>query len=166
MYGKSSTIICIILSLNFSNRDLLLLKTASLFHDSGFLVRYINHEEASVQIVNEILPDFGYLPKQIEVISKIIYATKCNQKPENILEKILCDSDLDYLGRDDFFMKGIRLKREKNEHGTPTSLKEWYIQEYYFLLKHEYYTKSAVELRQKKKMMHLSQIKELLQGKV
>ncbi|NTW31383.1 MAG: HD domain-containing protein [Bacteroidetes bacterium] len=151
---------------NLNDEDLLLLKTAALFHDCGFLVRYIDNEEVSVQIVKKILPGFGYSPLQIEVITKIIYATKCNQKPENILEKIICDSDLDYLGRDDFFMNGIRLKREKNEHGIPTSLKEWYIQEYHFLLNHKYYTKSAIELRQKKKMMHLDEIKELLQGKV
>ena len=151
---------------NVNNEETILLITASLFHDSGFLIRYASHEEFSIQIVTDVLPIYNYSSKQIEIISKIIYATKSTQIPENILEKILCDSDLDYLGCDDFFMKGIRLKREKNEHGFPTTLKDWYIQEYKFLLKHGYYTKSAIELRQKKKMMHLAQIKELLKGKV
>jgi len=141
--------------------DLVILKTAALFHDSGYIVKYCNNEVASVQIVCESLPEFGYSLKHIERISKLILSTGVPRKPKNIFEKILCDADLDYLGRDDFYMIGIRLLREWNANDIPTSLQEWYIQEVYFLQQHEYYTKSAIKLRLQKMKEHLAELKEL-----
>jgi uncharacterized protein len=142
--------------------DLIILKTAALFHDTGYLVKYCNNEVASVQIVCESLPEFGYSLKHIERISKIILSTEIPRKPKNIFEKILCDADLDYLGRDDFYMIGIRLLREWNENEIPTSLREWYIQEVYFLEQQEYFTKSAIKLRLPKMKEHLSELRELI----
>ena len=142
--------------------DLILLKTAALFHDSGFLIKYSSNEVASVQIICRVLPGFGYTLQQIERISKMILTTEIPQKPKNILEKILCDADLDYLGRDDFYIIAIRLFREWNENGISVTLKEWYIQQLFFLQQHEYFTKSAIKLRSEKKKEYVAQIKELL----
>jgi len=144
------------------NDEFILLKTAALFHDSGFLIRYSCNEVASVKIITKDLPRFGYTLKQIDRIGKMIMSTEIPQKPKNLLEKILCDADLDYLGRDDFYMVGIKLMREWNENGIPTTIKEWYIQELYFLQQHEYYTKSAIMLRNEKKAEYIAEIKELL----
>ncbi|MFA5781062.1 MAG: HD domain-containing protein [Bacteroidales bacterium] len=147
---------------NLTEEELILVKIAALYHDSGFLIRYLNNEETSAQIVQDTLPAFGFTQNQIGQITKMILSTEIHQKPKTLLEKILCDADLDYLGRDDFFMNGICLQCEWNEHDNPISLKEWYIHELYFLQQHEYYTKSAMQLRQKKKLFHLKQIRELL----
>jgi predicted metal-dependent HD superfamily phosphohydrolase len=147
---------------NLTEKELILTKIAALYHDSGFLIRYSNNEETSVQIVQDTLPAFGFTKNQIRQISEMILCTEISMKPKTILEKILCDADLDYLGRDDFFMNSICLRSEWNEHDNSISLKEWYIQELHFLQQHEYYTKSAIKLRQKKKLFHLKQIKELL----
>lgn len=142
--------------------EMVLLKTAALYHDSGFLVRYSQNEETSVRIVAEMLPGFGYSPGQIAIVKNMILCTEIPQKPTTILDKIICDADLDYLGRADFYMTGICLLREWNEHGVITTLKEWYHQELYFLQQHEYFTSSACKLRNNMKMLHLRQIKELL----
>ena len=40
--------------------DILLLKTAAVFHDSGFLVVYKNHEEKSFEIATESLKNHGH----------------------------------------------------------------------------------------------------------
>src|SRR5688572_29820671 len=53
-----------------------LLKTAALFHDAGFLSTYLNHEEASCTIAKENLPQFGYTPAQVNDICRIIRTTK------------------------------------------------------------------------------------------
>jgi predicted metal-dependent HD superfamily phosphohydrolase len=147
---------------NLTEEELLLVKIAALYHDSGFIIRYSNNEETSVHIVQDTLPAFEFTQNQIDQITKMILSTEIPQKPKTLLEKILCDADLDYIGRDDFFMNGICLQCEWNAHGRSISLKEWYIQELYFLQQHEYYTKSAIQLRQKKKLFHLKQIRELL----
>ena len=85
-----------------SGHDLLLLKTAALYHDIGLIKQYREHEAASVQIANETLPEFGYSLEDIKVICHLITCTRLPQSAESKLEKILCDADLDYLGRDDF----------------------------------------------------------------
>lgn len=145
-----------------NEEELVLLKTAALYHDSGFLTKYSHNEDESVLIVQNVLPRFNYSQVQVETVKRMILCTEIPQKPKTILEKILCDADLDYLGRSDFYMTGICLLREWNENGINTSLREWYIQELYFLQQHEYYTLSAYKLRNDLKLTHLQQIKDLL----
>ena len=146
---------------NISGKDLVLLETAALFHDTGFVLGYSDHEEKSVAIAKENLPKFGYNTEDIEEICQMIRSTKLPQTPTNIKEKILCDADLDYLGRDDFFMIANRLLCEWNANGLPTSLKKWYSIQVDFLSKNDFFTDSARALRMKKKNENLTQIMEL-----
>ncbi|MEA3316356.1 MAG: adenylate/guanylate cyclase domain-containing protein, partial [Bacteroidota bacterium] len=81
-----------------SDKELLLLKTAALFHDIGHLVDYDTHEEEGVKLAIKILPEYKYSKQQIEEITKLIMVTKLPQEPINLLEEIICDADLDYLG--------------------------------------------------------------------
>ncbi len=143
--------------------DTLMLKTAAIFHDSGMLRTYIGHEDASIEIAREILPSFSYPAHSIDLICKMIYTTKLPQSALTLLEKIICDADLDYLGRPDYFMIAHQLKYEwtmMNIH--PTTLLEWYKIQDKFLSGHDYFTKSAIELRQEYKMKNLAEIRELL----
>src|SRR5687768_4035928 len=61
--------------------DLFLLKVACLYHDSGFLKTYKGHEEAACKIVKKDLPEFEVSIKQIEIICKLIMATRIPQVP-------------------------------------------------------------------------------------
>src|SRR5690606_33540301 len=97
---------------DISKEDTLLLKTASLFHDSGFIVQAENHEQISCDIAQQYLPDLGYSQAQIDRIIGMIMATKIPQTPLNHLEQIMADADLDYLGRDDFEEISERLFQE------------------------------------------------------
>ncbi len=143
--------------------ELELVKTAAVFHDSGIMQTYIGHEEASIKIVKEVLPNFDYTPKEIDQISQMILTTQLPQNASSYLEQILCDADLDYLGRDDFFMISLRLFQEWNVLDIKKlSLKEWYDLQIDFLGSHQYFTKSAIQTRRKKKLQNLGQIKELL----
>lgn len=146
---------------NITGDETLLIKTAALYHDSGMLVTYDGHESASVDIACSVLPGFGYSANQIEAVKGMIMATKLPQNPHNKLEEILCDADLDYLGRDDFFMISHRLKQEWHVRGHQQSLKEWYHGQIAFLSNHVYFTDSAIQLRRPKKIDNLNQIKAL-----
>src|SRR5208283_4332310 len=85
-----------------SDDELLLLKTAALFHDVGHIDSYDEHEFYGTELVRQILPKFNYSDDQIKAISAIIMSTKLPPNPTNLLEEIICDADLDYLGRIDF----------------------------------------------------------------
>ena len=147
---------------NVVGNDLELLKTAALFHDTGFLVCYREHEKQSVIFSRKYLPEFGYTDEEIEIICQMIFSTCLPQSPQTLLDKILCDADIDYLGRDDFFMIANRLLCEWNLNGIPTSLKKWYHIQVDFLSNNDYFTTTAKRIRKEKKNDNLSQILELL----
>ncbi len=142
--------------------ELTLLLTAVWFHDSGFLVGSNEHEEVSCQIAREHLPSFGYSVQQIEQIEGMIMATRMPQTPLNLLEEIICDADLDYLGRDDFWTTGHKLFTELNSNGTILNENEWNKQQVAFLEKHHYFTQSAIRLRKATKDQHLEMVRSKL----
>ena len=75
---------------------------------------------------------------------------------------IICDADLDYLGRDDFFTISDTLRRELRDHGKINSDRVWDEIQVKFLTMHRYFTNSAKKLRESKKMEHLEVIKQRL----
>lgn len=109
---------------NITGNDLVYLETAALFHDTGFLFAYNDHEEGSIEFAKTHLPCFGYTKEEIDIITKMIRTTKLPQSPTTLTEKILCDADLDYMGRDDFFMIANRLLCEWNLNGFSVTLKK------------------------------------------
>lgn len=143
-----------------NGEDLILLKTAALFHDSGFVNVYQGHEEEGCNIAREQLPLFEYTHEQIEKICSLIMATKAPQNPQTHLEKILCDADLYYLGTDSFKERALTLLKEWRERGKIFSETEWHQEQIKFLETHHYLTKSAIANREKKKAEHLKKLKE------
>ena len=142
-----------------SGEDLTLLLTAALFHDSGFLIQQKDHEMISCDIVREYLPGYNYTPAQIEQICGMIMATKIPQQPHNLLEEILADADLDYLGRDDFFIIGDRLFSELSMYGMISNERDWNLLQIKFLEGHKYFTKTAISMRKAQKEKYLQLIK-------
>lgn len=142
--------------------DLLLLKISALYHDVGFLKIYAGHEEISCQVASAELCDFGFSKDQIEKICGMIRATKVPQQPQNFLEEIICDADLDYLGRNDFFKIGEGLYKEFLDQKIVSNEREWNSLQVRFLENHHYFTNTPKQRRQKQKQIHLDAIKDKL----
>jgi len=143
--------------------DLTLLLTAALFHDSGFLQGAAEHEQKSCDIARTYLPGYGYTDEQIEKICGMIMATKLPQTPHNLLEEIICDADLDYLGRDDFFPIGDKLFSELSMYGIIHNEIEWDRLQVKFLEAHHYFTKTSLSLRKEQKEQHLQLLRSKLE---
>jgi predicted metal-dependent HD superfamily phosphohydrolase len=139
--------------------DLVILKTAALFHDTGFVSAYEGHEMESCRIVSETLPSFGYSAEMIRAICELIMVTKLPSTPKTHLQKILCDADLDYLGREDFHTLGFNLFTELVGRGIVGNLEEWDRLQLKFLEAHHYYTSSAIAKRQKKKQAYINDLR-------
>lgn len=145
-----------------NDHDLMLVKTAALYHDVGLIDTFDGHEDRSIEIVKEVLPAFGYSNDDIIAISSMIEATKLPQSPSNLLEEIICDADLDYLGRDDFFILASKLQLEwRRLEVKDISFDEWIGFEKGFLKSHKYFTKEAQELRNEGKQSNLDQLKNI-----
>lgn len=137
-------------------RTLTLMKIAALFHDTGFADTYVGHEERSCEIMIDKLKDYVFTDEEIQLMTGMIMATKVPQSPVNLLEQVICDADLDYLGREDFAIINKRLKSELLAFGFIKDLDEWNELQVNFLSKHRYFTNSSVILREPVKHNHLS----------
>jgi TolB-like protein/HD superfamily phosphodiesterase/Tfp pilus assembly protein PilF len=138
--------------------EIKLLRVAALFHDSGFIYSPKNHEERGAELAREILPGYGFKSDQIDVICNMILATRIPQSPITKLEKVLCDADLDYLGRNDFYEIGGRLLEELKEQGVVETEREWNLVQKTFLESHRYHTHYSKENREAKKREHIQEI--------
>ncbi|MRS63089.1 HD domain-containing protein [Larkinella terrae] len=148
---------------NITDPDLLLLlRTAALYHDCGFITTYQGHEAEGCRYARESLPEFGYADDQIELICGMIMATKIPQSPQNLLEEILCDADLDYLGRSDFEPIANSLFEELKERNFVRDETAWNRIQVTFLSNHHYWTKTATNLRQANKQDRLETLKEIV----
>jgi class 3 adenylate cyclase len=145
-----------------SDEEILLLKTAGLFHDAGHTISYDNHEFYSMQIAKEILPKYNYSPEQIERICSLINSTRLPPGPTNLLENIICDSDLDYLGRSDFIPVSNTLYEELKAQNKMGSLNDWNKIQVKFISGHQYFTKTARSLREVNKQLQIERIQSLI----
>ena len=149
---------------NIKGDDVELLKTAALFHDCGFLKGPEEHEKSGCELAAEYLPQFDYSQEQVQLIQGMIMATKVPQQPQNHLEEIICDADLDYLGRDDFEFIAASLFRELKESGILKTEEDWNRIQLKFLSSHRYFTTYAKRLREPGKLKHLEEIKNIVKS--
>ncbi|MFI5205106.1 MAG: hypothetical protein ACHQF2_11475, partial [Flavobacteriales bacterium] len=145
-----------------TGEEMFVLKSAATYHDAGFVEQYAKNEPIGARMAKEILPIYGYTPEQVEEVERLIYATIIPHNPKSHLEEIICDADLDYLGRDDFHEIADTLRRELKERGIVDKTRGWDEMQVKFLTMHKYFTKSAIQMRQEKKEKHIEDIKQRL----
>lgn len=143
---------------NVSEEDLLLLKVAAVYHDSGFLISPKNHEKLGCQIAGNDLEAYGFDAHQIKKICGMIMATRIPQKPKNLLEKIIADADLEYLGTNKFEEFGNQLYQERLHFHPEMTLEEWNEIQIGFITSHTYHTNFCKEHREPIKQKNLAKI--------
>ncbi|AWV96984.1 HD domain-containing protein [Arcticibacterium luteifluviistationis] len=144
-----------------SDADILLVKVAALFHDIGFIDGMKNHEEKGCEIAKAYLIAYGFKEKDIEIICGMIMATKIPQNPQNLLEKILADADLEYLSTQNFEPVSELLYTEL-KHLNPNLMRdEWNRIQIDFLSKHHYHTDFCKRYKENFKQQHLLKLKGL-----
>ena len=149
----------IAISEGITETDRELLITAAYFHDTGYIREYDKNEPIAARMAGRILKLIGYKPKEIKKIQKMILSTDLDREPKTHVEKILCDADLDNLGRDDFLHLDGRLREGRRARGVDVSddLK-WYRGTLKLMENHQYYTQSQKELREKGKQKNIKRL--------
>lgn len=150
--------------LGIAEEERTLLEVSAAFHDIGFVKSRKDHELIGVKITAQILPTFGFTEREIALVSRMILATRLPQSPQNLLEEILADADLDVLGRPDFLARNACLRQELANYGNESDMKQWYEAQLLFLEKHNYFTPAAKMLRDTGKQQNIATIKEKLQA--
>ncbi|MCU0373733.1 MAG: phosphohydrolase [Chitinophagaceae bacterium] len=128
--------------------DLCLLEVAAWLHDTGFANCYTGHEDESCKLAGAWLPGWGASQQDIEAICDLIMVTRIPQRPQSHLQQILCDADLDYLGRPDFEAISNALYEEWLAVGFVQNKADFLHRQYNFISKQQYFTAFAQKHRQ------------------
>ncbi|MEP6595968.1 MAG: HD domain-containing protein [Ginsengibacter sp.] len=141
-----------------NERDLFLLKVAALYHDSGFLETYSQHEKKSCDIFLIDAMNLEFTEEEKAIIQGLIMSTKIPQQPKTLMEKIICDADLDYLGRSDFLEIGDTLRKEFIHYNIVSNDEEWEKLQLKFLQNHKYHTSASQKQREPVKQQNYSKL--------
>ena len=155
----------IAISENISEPDRELLIAAAYFHDTGYIREFDKNEPIAARMAGRILKLIGYQPDEIEKIQKMILSTDLEREPESHIEKILCDADLDHLGREDFFELDAKIRQGRRARGIDVSDDaKWYRGTLEIIKKHRYYTASQKQKREKKKQENIKRLLKKLRN--
>ena len=140
------------------------LLTACLLHDYGFIKSHVDHEEIGAELSKSILNDYGYSNKEISSVQSLILITKAIAIPNNDLEAIIRDSDLEYLGSNDFEYISEKLKEEWLLCGVVSSESEFYQLQLDFLINHQFHTEFMRKNGKKLKEKNLRYAHEMMKS--
>lgn len=138
-----------------SDEDKEIVLLAAWFHDLGYKLTYIGHEEESKQIAKEFLANENYRVGKIEAVLNCIEATKAQANPTSLTQAILCDADFYHLSfsQEKYVEKENLLRAEWKHHLNKVyTEQEWNTINLSFLLQHRYlspHAKSALTIRKK-----------------
>lgn len=143
-----------------SGHDLLLVKIAALYHDVGFITSHINHEEEGCKIAKPQLRDYGFTDEDITKVCGMIMATKIPQNPQNLLEQIVADADLEYIATNRFQPVSELLYEELDYIRKGLSRQEWKRIQIEFLTNHTYHTNYCKRYKSFRKKRNLEALKK------
>ncbi len=128
-----------------NDEEIEIVTLAAWFHDTGFIERSDNHEDASIRIATEFLKNNNYRDEKLAKVVECIDVTRYGTAPANLLQEVMCDADLFHLGKDnEYYDKSdlLRLEWEKTNN-KPYSELEWLKINIDFLSTHKFYTRYA-----------------------
>jgi predicted metal-dependent HD superfamily phosphohydrolase len=145
---------------NLSERDRYLLRMGAIVHDMGFLIGPKNHEAVGAEMAGVLMKNLGMKQDIIDQVKGLVMATKIPQTPLNDLQKIICDADLDYLGRDDYPTISVKLFVELKHMNIIATEQQWKDLQINFLKAHRFQTDFARKNREPKKQYWLKKLLE------
>jgi len=140
--------------------ETLFLRTAALLSNIGFIGGYDNHENRSADYAGTILPDYNYSEKQITIIRNLIISTKWPPEPKNLLEMVLYDTKMEYIGRADFIQLYKLLFLEQNNFQKSIDVLEFKRKQLEIIQNYTFFTDSAKRLREVSFGEQLQRIKD------
>lgn len=148
-----------------SKKDREILTLAALFHDTGFINTYEEHEGESQIIAAAYLREKGYPEENITKVKQLIKVTDPKIAPASLLEKIICDADTAHVGQKKYNtrMSDLRKEWELNKKDYYPTDFQW-AEENLALIqnKHTFYTKAAKIAYQNRKSKNINKTKNNL----
>ncbi len=129
--------------MGFSKRAVRLMQVAALFHDMGYLHDHHGHEIKSAEYISQIAQELQLTSADVMAMSQMILHTHPSKRPTNLMQAILKDADLSYLGQPDAEKWSDLLRKEYVNLGKISSMEEFRDLEVSFLNQHQFNTQYA-----------------------
>ncbi len=146
-----------------SDEDYLVVMVSAWFHDVGYFEDTNHHEEKGVVVAQRFLEQEKTAQVVIDRVSNCIMATRMPQRPQNLVEQILCDADLFHLGTEEFDKSNRMIRQECNVlFRKHVSKRDWGKKAIQLLESHHYHTDYAKKILNAGKEKN----KEVLEAKI
>ncbi|SMC86079.1 Pycsar system effector family protein [Pedobacter africanus] len=146
-----------------SDQDFFIVVAASWFHDMGYLFDCRQHETKGGAMAVEFLTGKGMEKEVVDQVYGCIMATKMPQKPEGLLQQIVCDADLFHLGSDSFKERNKLMRKEAGAFcNRPIDKTEWRIKTIALFKAHHYHTDFCQNLLNARKAQNLAEMEHKL----
>ncbi len=130
-----------------TDSDTEVLALAVLFHDIAYTTGCVGHEKESAVMATQFLADQKYNQDKLEIVNRLILATKIGHKPIDLLEKIIQDADMHHIGTPDYITTTYKLLYREMKVTQMVGITEygWAASSIDFFNLHEFYTAYAKE---------------------
>ena len=147
----------------FNDEEMIILLLASAFIMTGFVSNYSDPYPDSIELMNQIAPDFGFSVAQIEEAGLVIFDA-LKDKPDTGPGKVLSDSINSFYGRVDCMSMLALLFEEISAVNKELDRKEWYRGQLVKISGHQFQTPTAQMLRTVTVEDQVSALEEFLSG--
>jgi len=146
-----------------NDQDFFTVTVAAYFHDTGYFEEALQHEAKGAALADQFLAEHKVGMEVRDHVKSAILATKIPQRPENQIDKILCDADLFHLGLPNFRQKGKLMHKEVELiYNKKISKQEWRKRDIQFMESHRYQTDYVILLLNDQKQANISKLKSKL----
>jgi len=146
---------------NLSDRDTFIVKAAAWFHDTGYLSCPLEHEQEGNKLAEAFLKERNVPEDIISEVTGCILATQMPQKPNNLLQAIVCDADMSHIALSSFpdFTKRLR-KEIMLRYGKDISKEAWRLQTIHLLEGYRFHTDYAQQNWEAAKQQNILWLKD------
>ena len=138
---------------------------AAVFHDFGYLVRSQNNEALALPYMQEFGKRFA-LPEQLLTrANDLILETVYPYAPHTREGMLLCDADIEYIGRSCFFSKAQLFRQELSGENIHFSDRDFMLLEIKFLEENSFFTPVCQKLRSAGRLQNLQQLRTMFEEK-
>ncbi|WP_229253922.1 Pycsar system effector family protein [Dyadobacter sp. NIV53] len=146
---------------HLDERDSFIVGAAAWFHDTGYYDGDApGHEQRGADMAARFLTEDGIKDDVILEIRGCILATVVPQKPQNILQQIVCDADLFHFGTKEFPERNKLMRKESEQRlGQKIDKSKWRKSTIELLESHIFQTDYCIELLSAQKAKNLEKLK-------
>lgn len=143
--------------------ELAIIMLASYFHDTGYTIAYKDHELASVAFANDFLAKIGVDETLIAKVASCILATRFPQRPNSLMEMVICDADFYHFAMEGYLTYAQALKMEWHDKlGLQYSESQWNGINLEMLQSHQYFTPYGKNRLQERKEKNINLLKQVI----